>query len=153
QSSGAPSDESAAVDQLGRALAMRGRALVVLDNCEHVISPVAAAIGPWLDRAPEVQFLVTSRERLQIPGEVCFELAPLGLSAVGQGAAGDFAGAEAVQLFVDRARLARADYALSAADAPVVAQLVRALDGLPLAIELAAARTHVLSAPALLARL
>jgi predicted ATPase len=137
------------VEQLGRVLNGYGPVLVILDNCEQVVSDVARVLSAWTADAPAARFLTSSRERLGIDGERIFDLSPLPLP----GSDADVTSSEAVQLFLDRARLVSPDYSLSEADAPVVAQIVRALDGLPLAIELAAARMRVMTARALLGRL
>jgi predicted ATPase len=137
------------VTQLGRALAGTGRLLLVLDNCEHIALDAARIVAGLSEAAPQAIFLATSRHRLGVAGERCFELGPLSLPAPGQPAAGS----DAVMLFVDRARLVRPDYNLDDDEAPAVADIVRALDGIPLAIELAAARMRVMSASTLLARL
>lgn len=118
--------------------------LVVLDNCEHLVSACAEVVGPLLSRCPGVRILATSREPLGIPGEVHVSVGPLTLPD--EGAPVDAAArAEAVQLFIDRASLVRRDFALTAANAPAVGSVCRRLDGIPLAIELAAARLAVLS--------
>ncbi|MEO8741216.1 MAG: tetratricopeptide repeat protein [Casimicrobiaceae bacterium] len=127
--------------QLGHAIAGRGRCLVVLDNFEQIVSHAAATLGRWLDRAVDAAFLVTSRERLQLPGEQIFPLEPLPLKT------------DAIDLFVTRAHAQRSDLVLNAANRASVAEVVRLLDGLPLAIELAAARIRVLSPSQLLERL
>jgi predicted ATPase len=137
------------VAQVGQALAGRGRTLLILDNCEQVVEPAAACVGRWLAMAPATRILATSREVLRVTGEACYDLAPLGVPEEG----GDVGAAEAVQLFVERARAVRHGYALSEADAPHVAAIVRRLDGIPLAIELAAARVGMLSPADLLERL
>lgn len=139
----------AAAAQLGRALFARGPALVLLDNFEQVVSHAPATVGVWLAAAPEARFLVTSRERLRLAGEVVYELAPLAVP----GEAADIEGSEAVQLFVERARAVRPGFAIAGDDAAAVAELVRRLDGLPLAIELAAARVGAMEPAQLLARL
>jgi predicted ATPase/tRNA A-37 threonylcarbamoyl transferase component Bud32 len=138
-----------AIGQLGRVLAGAGRMLLVLDNCEHVAADAARVIEQASMAAPEALFLATSRQRLGVPGERCFELDPLRLPVPGDPASAS----DAVRLFVDRARLVRPDYSLGEDDEPVVAAIVRALDGIPLAIELAAARMRVMSASGLLTRL
>jgi predicted ATPase len=135
-------------DALSGAIAARGCALVVLDNCEQIVDAVASAVTAWHRAAPETRFVATSRERLRIEGESVLEVPPLGLPD-----SDDVAGAESVQLFVDRARRVRAGYELSGSEAPAVAEIVRRLDGLPLAIELAAARAGVMGARTLLERL
>lgn len=137
------------LEQLGRALASLGRVLLVLDNFEQVVVHAPASVGRWLAVAPESRFLVSSQERLRLPGEAPYELKPLPVPE----AVGDPADSEAVQLFVQRTRAVRRDYELTAQEAPIVAEIVRELDGIPLAIELAAARMGVLSAAKLLERL
>lgn len=126
--------------QLGRAIAGRGACLVIVDNAEQVIEPVREVIGRWLDAAPAAQFIVTSRTTLAVPGEVVLALDVL---ARPDGAA----------LFHARAAAASSRYEPPAADAAAIEALVDRLDGLPLAIELAAARVPTLSLPQLLARL
>jgi predicted ATPase/tRNA A-37 threonylcarbamoyl transferase component Bud32 len=133
-------DDEAAIIQLGRSLSAHGPALLVLDNCEQAAAEIAQLVSRWLEAAPGVCFLMTSRERLGVAGERSYEVTPLGVP-------------EAVLLFVDRTRLVRADYVVGAEEAPVVTQIVQALDGIPLAIELAAARMGLLSATVLLERL
>jgi predicted ATPase len=137
------------VARVGKALAARGPALVVLDDFDAAVAHAGATVGRWLALAPEASFLVTSRERLALDGEVVHELGPLALP---EGDAA-IASAEAVDLFVRCARRLRHDFTLAEADAPFVAEIVRALDGMPLAIELAAARTAVMGPRALLHRL
>ena len=137
------------------ALALRDtRRLLVLDNFEHLLAAGPVVAG-WLAAGPGVTALVTSRARLRLAGEHVLPVPPLGLpgpEAAG-GDAGALARAEAVALFVARATAARPDFALTGEDAPAVAELCRRLDGLPLAIELAAARVALLPPRALLARL
>src|SRR5262249_21602563 len=115
--------------------------LLVLDNAEHSLDPVRRAPEIWLEVAPELTVLVTSRERLGMPGEVVENVVPLGVPSADE----DPSGADAVRLWVARVRTLLPNYELNAAEAAVVAQLVRGLDGLPLAIELAAARRAVIS--------
>lgn len=139
---------SAAIDQLGRALAERGKLLLVLDNFEQVAAHAGTTVGRWLEVAPLATFLVTSRERLRLQGETAIELAPLGLEP------GTVSGKDdAVRLFLERARAVRPEYATSEPDLAVVASIVRALDGIPLAIELAASRSAVLAPGEILERL
>ena len=127
--------------QLGHAIAGRGRCLVILDNFEQVLAHAQPTLGRWLDRAAEAAFVVTSRERLHLPGEEVFPVEPLPLDG------------DAIELFVARARARRSDFVLSAANRGAVAEVVRLLDGLPLAIELAAARVGVLSPAQLVLRM
>jgi predicted ATPase len=123
--------------------------LLVLDNCEHVLAVVAQAIDELLAAAPGVRVLATSREALGVAGEVTLHVRPLELPAVN--ADGDeISRSEAVRLFMHRARSVAPKTALSAEMAPVVAEICRKLDGLPLAIELAAARMRLLSVQQLL---
>ncbi|HEV3295425.1 MAG TPA: NB-ARC domain-containing protein, partial [Streptosporangiaceae bacterium] len=140
----------AAADSLADALARR-QLLLVLDNCEHVIGAAAELCGRLLLGADDVRVLATSREPLRIAGEARYRLAPLTLPDPDDPTAAH--GSEAVALFADRARRADASFALDGGTAPVVAQLVARLDGMPLAIELAAARVEALGVAQLLARI
>jgi predicted ATPase/class 3 adenylate cyclase len=133
------------VGQLGRALGGRGPALVILDNLEHLLQHVPATLRRWLVMAPQARFLVTSQESLRLAGERILDLAPLGLPGERDTSLEAISRSEAVRLFVRQARLARRDFALTAEEAPLVADIVRRLDGIALAIELAAARTALLS--------
>jgi predicted ATPase/class 3 adenylate cyclase/Tfp pilus assembly protein PilF len=126
--------------QLGHAIAGRGRCLVILDNFEQITRHAEDTLGRWLDRAAEARFLVTTREVLGLPGEEALALAPLGLP-------------DAQALFSRRATSAKRDYQPSAEDRAAIPQLVRLLDGLPLAIELAAARVRVMPPRMLLSRM
>jgi predicted ATPase len=132
-------DHEKNVVHIGATLASWEESLLVLDNFEHVVDRAHPLVTEWLASAPQAHFLVTSRERLKLAGERVFELGPLE--------------ADGLQLFVDRARAARSSYSLAADEDGIVKDLVRELDGNPLAIELAAARTRVLSAKEILARL
>ncbi len=147
---GASSKE--AIDQLGRSLDSRGLSLFILDNFEQAAQAAQATVGLWVTLASKAHFLVTSRASLGLPGEVCWHVESLALPTPDDDAKA-VAASEAVELFVDRARLVRADYAVTDADAHVVGELVRQLDGIPLAIELAAARMAVLPPAQLLTRL
>jgi len=137
------------VAQLGHAIAGRGRVLLVLDNFEQVVSTATDTVAKWLAAAPEARFLISSQERLKLPGEAMHELTPLSVPD-DPGRAAD---SEAVQLFVQRARAVRREWSPSATDLPAIAEIVRALDGIPLAIELAAARIGVLPPAKILERL
>jgi len=120
--------------------------LLVLDNCEHLVSACAASVSIMLGRARQLHVLATSREALGLPGEQTLRVRSLSCPPPSQNGASDRCGEfEAVQLFVDRARLIHRDFGLEARTAPAVAEICRRLDGIPLAIELAAARTKVLS--------
>ncbi|HYJ32098.1 MAG TPA: protein kinase [Candidatus Binatia bacterium] len=105
--------------------------LLVLDNCEHVIAAAAAFTSALLALAPRVRVLATSREPFQIPGEQIYPVPSLG--------------GDAARLFADRAAAVRPSFALTAKNRAAVEEICEALDGMPLALELAAARAHVLS--------
>jgi DNA-binding NtrC family response regulator/predicted ATPase len=137
---------------LAAALARR-QALLILDNCEHVVEACAELVEALLRACPPLGVLTTSRERLNIPGESTFQVPSLALPDEHERAPERLARSEAVRLFVERARLVAPDFALTAENAPSVAELCRRLDGLPLAIELAAARVRLLRVEQIVARL
>ncbi len=123
---------------------LRNRALLlVLDNCEHLVDACADLVARIVAGTAQTRVLATSRESLRIAGEAVYALAPLALAA---GAPGTPAGEEcdAVRLFVDRARLVAPAFQLTEATRPAVHEICRRLDGIPLAIELAAARVKLL---------
>ena len=123
---------------------LRDRALlVVLDNCEHLADACALLVERLLEACPRIRILATSREPLAARGEVQYAVEPLIVPAKEESLA-DLAASSAVQLFVDRARAARPDFALTESTAAAVAEVCRRLDGIPLALELAAARVTVL---------
>jgi predicted ATPase/class 3 adenylate cyclase len=125
--------------------------LLVLDNFEHLIA-AASLVADLLLACPGINVVVTSRSTLRVTGE--HEFAVPSLSLPDAAATPDqLIGSEAVRLFVERARAARSDFTLAESDAGAVAEICRRLDGLPLAIELAAARIKLFSPPAMLTRL
>jgi predicted ATPase/class 3 adenylate cyclase/DNA-binding CsgD family transcriptional regulator len=109
------------------------RMLVVLDNCEHLLDASATLVAALLGAAPNLTVLATSREPVGVPGEAMWQVPSLSLAD------------EAIELFADRARLARTDFTVTDDNASAVAQICRRLDGMPLAIEFAAARVRALS--------
>lgn len=133
---GVAPDRGDPLRQLAGLLEATPGALLVLDNAEHVVAVVAAMVGTLRAASPSTRLLVTSRERLRVTDEHVVELGPLGL-------------ADGVALFRARAELVGVDVG----DAPEIEAIVRRLDALPLAIELAAARVRVLPPPKLLERL
>ncbi|WP_214320294.1 BTAD domain-containing putative transcriptional regulator [Nonomuraea sediminis] len=116
------------------------RALLVLDNCEHVVEAAAELADRLLGACPELRVLATSRESLAIPGEILYPIPALEQAA-------------AARLFADRAAALRPGFALEEANAGAVAEICRRLDGMPLAIELAAARMRAMTAEQIAARL
>jgi predicted ATPase/class 3 adenylate cyclase len=125
--------------------------VLVIDNCEHVRGPVATICEELLHVASGVRILATSREPLGVPGEVLLPVQPL---TTPTGSSLDaIASADAVRLFVDRAQCYCPDFCLSGENSSAVAELCRSLDGLPLALELAAARISTLTPGEMLARL
>ncbi|HEU5299710.1 MAG TPA: adenylate/guanylate cyclase domain-containing protein, partial [bacterium] len=135
--------------------ALRTRSLLlILDNSEHLLDAVAPVAETLVRSGPNLRILATSQERLGVPGELVY---PVGMLPVPDprrtAAPDDITHYAAVQLFVDRALLSQPRFALTRDNAPAVAQVVRRLDGIPLAIELAAARANALSVDQIAARL
>jgi predicted ATPase len=126
--------------------------LLVLDNCEHLVKAAGALASAIVAHAPGVRVLTTSQELLNVPDEKLFRLGPLAVPAAGEvsAEAGPFG---AIELFVERARAADPRFALGPANAEAVAEICRRVDGLPLAIELAATRVRVLGAQGVRKRL
>lgn len=128
------------VEQLGAAITGRGSCLIVLDNLEQVATLIGDAVGLWMDRAPQARFVTTTRTVLNVNGEEVVSLEPMPRH---DGAA----------LFVARARAAKQDFALSTDDSQLLDRLIALLDGLPLAIELAAARVRIMDIATLVDRM
>lgn len=127
-------------------------ALLVLDGCEHVLDAAAALVLRLRAHCPRLRMLTTSRQRLGITGEAVVLVPPLSVPGTGVTAEA-LPQFEAVELFVDRATLARADFTVSETNAQAVAELCAGLEGIPLALELAAARAGSLSPQAMLGQL
>jgi predicted ATPase/DNA-binding CsgD family transcriptional regulator len=125
--------------------------LLVLDNCEHLLAAVVDLAGRLLAGCPALQILATSRGPLHLQCEQELPVPPL--SVAGDSATGDASAGDAVTLFLHRARAVRPDFALDAATRPIVSEICRRLDGVPLAIELTAPWVRLMSPSALLARL
>jgi non-specific serine/threonine protein kinase len=130
------------------------RTLLVIDNCEHLLASCAVLVQALLRACPDLQVLATSREVLNIDGETVWPVPPLSFPRSGDPIRLESATeSEAIQLFVERAVATRLDFHLTPANAPAVAELCRHLDGIPLAIELAAARVRALRVEQIVARL
>jgi predicted ATPase/class 3 adenylate cyclase len=128
--------------------------LLVLDNCEHLVAACAALTDLLLHSCPRLQILATSREALGVSGERLFRVPSLSAPDPQQRVPVEsLTQYEAVRLFIDRAVMSQPSFAVTNANAPVVAQICHRLDGIPLAIELAAARVKVLSAEQIMDRL
>jgi predicted ATPase/class 3 adenylate cyclase/DNA-binding XRE family transcriptional regulator len=130
------------------------QSLLVLDNCEHLVAACARLAHLLLQACPSLTIVVTSREMLGVAGEMAYRVPSLTLPDQAQGQPlSELARYEAVRLFVERAVAMRPDFALTESNAATVADVCRRLDGIPLAIELAAARVRALSVEQLAARL
>ena len=145
---GLPAAPGLPVTEALAAVLGRQQLLLVLDNCEHVLAAVAELCAAVLPAADDVRVLATSREPIGLAGEVRFRLRPLAT-----GVPNDPEVPAAVRLFADRARQADPRFVLDRESGPVAARLVQRLDGMPLAIELAAARVEALGLSQLLDRL
>jgi predicted ATPase/class 3 adenylate cyclase len=140
-------------EDLGRAISQTltdylkdKRLLLFLDNCEHVLEACARLVDLLLRQCPDLTILASSREALGISGEQAYRVPSLSLPDLNQTCTQDSVTTfEAVQLFLDRAQLARPDFEVTNRNAPMLASICRRLDGIPLAIELAAARVSSLS--------
>ena len=128
------------------------RALLILDNCEHVLQASAQMASAIVTTAPLVRVLASSREALRAPGEHCYPVLPLPVPRRDDGLEA-LARSTAVRLFVERARQHKPAFTLTEREAPAVAELVARLEGIPLALELAAARIRALNVADINARL
>jgi predicted ATPase/DNA-binding CsgD family transcriptional regulator len=140
------------LDTLADALRTR-RLLIALDNCEHLVDACASLCQRLLASAPGLQVIATSREALRVAAEAVWQVPPLTLPPAGTTSPEELTGYDAVRLFTDRAYAAAPGFTLNQANAAAAVAVCRALDGLPLAIELAAAWVRVLSVEQIAARL
>jgi predicted ATPase/class 3 adenylate cyclase len=137
----------------------RRELLLIMDNCEHLAAPVAELVARLLRSCSRLKVLATSRSALGLPGEMTVPVPPLGIFDAhrdpvrGPGAARRMADWDAVRLFVERAQSVRPDFVLDDDNAAAVGEICARLDGIPLALELAAARLRVLDARQIAARL
>lgn len=145
----ARSPETPPLEQIAAALGDEA-ALILFDNCEHLQAP-AVELSALRERLPAVRCLATSRRRLELSGERTFAVGPLPTPPAALQE--DLLANESVQLFVDRARDAQPDFRLSAGNSGAVVELCRRLEGVPLALELAAARVNVLAPAQILERI
>jgi predicted ATPase len=142
-----------AVEHLLCRLLSGRRVLLIFDNCEHLIGAAARLIHVVLTGCPGVNVLATSRTLLDLPGEVVVAVPPLSLPPSDQTATHELLASDAVALFCERAHAARPPFRLTGANAGAVAGICRRLDGIPLALELAAARVRMLSVNQIFERL
>ena len=148
-----PADESESIQALTNMLSDRC-ALIVLDSCEHLIDRCAYFVEQLLRACPELTIVATSQEALRVEGEVAWRVPSLTLAPEDSGApASRVLESDAVQLFIDRARLVEPEFTVNDRNAAAVSKICRRLDGLPLAIELAAATTRVMPVDEILGRL
>jgi predicted ATPase/DNA-binding CsgD family transcriptional regulator len=143
------------IETLADALSQR-QLLIVLDTCEHLLEAIADVAHRMLTDCPQVRIIATSREPLHVRGETVWRVPPLALPPAGPAAGQlltDLESCEAVRLFLDRAAAVRPGFALTPQNADAVSRICRTLDGIPLAIELAAARMRALSTEQIAERL
>jgi predicted ATPase/DNA-binding SARP family transcriptional activator len=140
------------LDQIVSALAGE-RGVLVLDQCEHLLEPIVALVGTLREQAEELSVLITSRRPIGLESERIFPLPPLSVPGPHQTTPESVQESTAVQLFVQSIRRLRPDFELDSEAAEVIGDLARAVDGLPLAIELAAAHSDVVGLTAIRARL
>jgi predicted ATPase len=147
-----PSPDRSLTETIVAAL-RRGQRLLILDNCEHVLAVASELVAALLAGCPALQVLATSRAPLHVRGEQVLAVPPLSVPETGAVYLERVQDVPAVRLFVQRARATDSHFALTERNAGAVAEICQRLDGLPLAIELAAARITILSPEALLAQL
>ena len=147
-----PLEKGDPIDTIGEALSHRGRLLLILDNFEQIVDVAASTLARWVDSAPDSSWLVTSRQRLDVRGEQLVMVDPLPLPDTAWSPA-EVAVNPAVALFVSRAQAVQPRFRLDDRVRDDVVRLVRLLDGLPLALELAAARVRVLPPKRILDRM
>ncbi len=128
------------------------RVLLVFDNCEHLVDACASLVETLLGAGPSLKILATSRQALRVDGEIVWSVPPLSLPDARAGS-GDMLQHDAVRLFVDRTRQVLPSFTVSGRNARAIVHICRRLDGLPLAIELAAARVKALAPTQIAARL
>lgn len=146
-----PNDPSKTADETLSAYLKDKDLLIILDNCEHLIHECSNVVMNILSNSAKVKVIASSREPLQIPGEVVYHVASLTMPAEAKGITAEEAlNYESIRLFTDRANLARRDFSLTDRNAETIARLCSEIDGIPLAIELAAARMRVMSAEQIL---
>ena len=131
----------------------REQSLLVMDNCEHLISGCARLVDQLLSACPNLRVLATSRETLGLTGEQVWQVTGLSAPDLEAVSLASIATFESISLFVERALASNPDFALTSQNAPLIAQICQRLDGIPLAIELAAARVKMLPVEAIAARL
>ena len=137
---------------LGAALQSK-QLLLLLDNCEHLAEACRDLAGQLLHACPQITILATSREILQVAGELVWPVPPLATPDATVTDPEQLMGYESLQLFVERARAVRPGFVLTTRNAPAVVQICQRLDSIPLAIELAAARVRHMAVEAILAHL
>ncbi len=140
ESLGVPLGMGDPVEQLGHAIAARGRSLFILDNFEQIVARAEETVARWITRAAEARFIVTSRERLNLDGEDVQRVEPLSIEP-------------GMELFVERARRQNPGFEPEGPEADAVRDVVGLVEGMPLAIELAAARMRVMTAGQMVGRM
>jgi predicted ATPase/class 3 adenylate cyclase len=150
---GIPEPRQGTVEDALLAALQRRHALLILDNCEHLVDAASGLVERIARSCPQMTVLATSREPLGVSGEATFPVKPLAVPDAGDDEVARLLMSDAVQLFVERARSARHGFELTPENAGQVGELCRRLDGIPLAIELAAARVQSMSVVDIVARL